>query len=95
MRSLLILASLALCVVSDKTKIDRKVVVQAFNPQRNSSNPNTPFQVGNGNFAFGADVTGLQTFYPFNTLSTWGWHNFSLPTTLGETEISGKASIKA
>jgi hypothetical protein len=36
-------------------------------------------QVGNGNFAFGADITGLQSIYPFNTLSSWGWHNSSLP----------------
>lgn len=36
-------------------------------------------QVGNGNFAFGADVTGLQTFQPFATLSSWGWKNDSFP----------------
>ena len=36
-------------------------------------------QVGNGNFAFGADITGLQTFQPFGTLSSWGWKNDSLP----------------
>lgn len=41
-------------------------------------------QLGNGNFAFGADITGLQTFLPFNTLSSWGWHNSSLPTTAGQ-----------
>lgn len=41
-------------------------------------------QVGNGNFAFGVDVTGLQTFYPFATLSSWGWHNFSLPNVTGQ-----------
>ncbi|KAG7439043.1 uncharacterized protein BT62DRAFT_998441, partial [Guyanagaster necrorhizus] len=36
-------------------------------------------QVGNGNFAFGADVTGLQTFQPFAIMSSWGWKNDSLP----------------
>lgn len=36
-------------------------------------------QISNGNFAFGADITGLQTLLPFNTLSSWGWHNSSLP----------------
>ncbi|KAJ8507782.1 hypothetical protein ONZ45_g9894 [Pleurotus djamor] len=40
-------------------------------------------QVGNGNFAFGADVTGLQTFKPFAIMSSWGWKNDSLP--LGKT----------
>ncbi len=60
--------------------IDRKAVVSQFNPIRYASSNSTPMQVGNGNFAFGADVTGVQTFLPFGTLSSWGWHNFSLPT---------------
>lgn len=34
----------------------------------------TPLLVGNGNFAFSVDVSGLQTFVPCNTLSNWGWH---------------------
>ncbi|KAI5862382.1 Six-hairpin glycosidase-like protein [Durotheca rogersii] len=67
--------------------IDRRRVVRSFNPHRNASSPTTPLQVGNGNFAFGVDVTGLQTFNPFATMSTWGWHNFSLPTTPGQTSV--------
>jgi len=35
-------------------------------------------QVGNGEIAFGIDVTGLQTFYG-NTMSQWGWHSYPLP----------------
>jgi hypothetical protein len=66
--------------------IDRKAVVQQFGPHRTASSNSTPLQVGNGNFAFGADVTGLQTFLPYNTLSTWAWHNSSLPTTPNQTE---------
>lgn len=38
-----------------------------------------PLQVGNGEFAFGMDITGLQTFAPFNTMSQWGWHSSPLP----------------
>lgn len=68
--------------------IDRRPIVQQSNPHRTASSNSTPFQVGNGNFAFGADVTGLQTFYPFNTLSTWCWHNSSLPSTRNQTEPS-------
>ncbi|PYI24013.1 hypothetical protein BO99DRAFT_322326 [Aspergillus violaceofuscus CBS 115571] len=45
-------------------------------------------QVGNGDFAFGADITGLQTLLPFNILSSWCWCNDSLPTTPGQTEPS-------
>lgn len=59
--------------------IDRRAIVSRFNPVRNASNPLTPMQVGNGDFAFGADVTGLQTFLPFAIMSTWGWKNDSFP----------------
>ena len=41
-----------------------------------ATDPRSPAQVGNGRFAFGMDITGLQTFVPFNTLSDWGWHSF-------------------
>ncbi|KAI5928276.1 Six-hairpin glycosidase-like protein [Camillea tinctor] len=68
-------------------EINRKRIVRSFNPRRNASSGTTPLQVGNGNFAFGVDVTGLQTFSPFATMSTWGWHNFSLPTTVGQTSV--------
>ncbi|KAI0142365.1 Six-hairpin glycosidase-like protein [Hypoxylon sp. NC0597] len=68
-------------------QINRRRVVRSFNPHRNASSKTTPLQVGNGNFAFGVDVTGLQTFSPFATMSTWGWHNFSLPTTKGQTSV--------
>ncbi|KAK0451403.1 Six-hairpin glycosidase-like protein [Desarmillaria tabescens] len=63
--------------------IDRHALVSRYNPTRNASSLTTPMQVGNGNFAFGADVTGLQTFQPFAIMSSWGWKNDSLPQ--GET----------
>ena len=65
-------------------QLDREKVVKRFNPKRNASSTTTPMQVGNGDFAFGADITGLQTFQPFNTMSSWGWHNDSLPNIPGE-----------
>ncbi|KAF9529462.1 Six-hairpin glycosidase-like protein [Crepidotus variabilis] len=68
------------------TRIDRESVVRRFNPSRNANSPTTPIQVGNGNFAFGADITGLQSILPWNTLSTWSWHNTSFPTTPGQTK---------
>lgn len=67
--------------------IDRHGLVSRFNPTRNASNPNTPMQVGNGFFAFGADVTGLQTFFPFAIMSDWGWKNDSLPTGMTPDDI--------
>ena len=42
--------------------------------------------VGNGEFAFTTDITGLQTFpdvykngVPLGTQSQWGWHSFANP----------------
>jgi hypothetical protein len=48
--------------------------------------PLSPLSLGNGEFAFTADVTGLQTFpreyesaMPLCTMSQWGWHTTPLP----------------
>ena len=60
-------------------RIDRRALVSRYNPVRTASSPSTPMQVGNGHFAFGADVTGLQTFLPFAIMSDWGWKNDSFP----------------
>ncbi|KAF2009606.1 hypothetical protein BU24DRAFT_455553 [Aaosphaeria arxii CBS 175.79] len=62
-------------------KIDRRHIVSKHNIVRTHliDNETTPLQVGNGNFAFNVDNTGMQTFLPFNTLSSWAWHNDSLP----------------
>jgi len=76
----------ALLLLASGRQIDRRQVVRCFNPQRNASSTSTPMQVGNGNFAFGVDVTGLQTFQSFGTLSSWGWHNISLPMTPGQSK---------
>ncbi|EKG20028.1 Six-hairpin glycosidase-like protein [Macrophomina phaseolina MS6] len=80
--SLLAAASMAVA-----TPINRSDVVRRFNPTRNgsASSYDTPMQVGNGDFAFGADITGLQTVLPWNILSSWCWHNSSLPTIAGQT----------
>ena len=60
-------------------KIDRRTVVERHKIITTATNPKSPAQVGNGEFAFGVDITGLQTFVPFNTLSHWSWHSFPLP----------------
>ncbi len=62
--------------------IDRRKLVQRHNPTFKNMDTLNVLTVGNGNFAFGADITGLQTFQndynrgiPLSTLSHWGWHN--------------------
>jgi hypothetical protein len=45
-----------------------------------------PIVLGNGNFAFNADGTGLQTVGG-NTMSHWCWHSFPLPPGVTKSEI--------
>src|SRR5207244_7268814 len=61
--------------------IDRAALVKRHNPVLRAIDPLSPLSVGNGEFAFTADVTGLQTFpdvyaqaLPLCTMSQWGWH---------------------
>lgn len=59
--------------------IDREAVVRRHTVVTDHTLGKSPAQVGNGRFAFGMDITGLQTFTAFNTLSDWGWHSCPLP----------------
>src|SRR5215471_2889347 len=65
--------------------IDRQALVARHNPRLHKLDPLSPLSLGNGEFAFTADVTGLQTFpeayrqIPLCTLSQWGWHSFPHP----------------
>ena len=61
--------------------IDRAALVARHNPVITKVDYDAPLTVGNGGFAFGADITGLQTFateyhrhgIPVETLSRWAW----------------------
>lgn len=64
-------------------KIDRYALVSRNNPHVTAIDTMASLTVGNGRFAFTADVTGLQTFpetyskgVPLGTMSDWGWHSF-------------------
>ena len=66
--------------------IDRHAVVSRHNIEVHSLDPMGAMAVGNGEFAFNFDVTGLQSFpeyyektMPIGILSTWGWHSFPNP----------------
>ena len=56
--------------------IDRHALVTRHNIEGN--NPEGRLTLGNGEFCFGVDATGLQTFGG-NSLAHWGWHSFPLP----------------
>jgi protein-glucosylgalactosylhydroxylysine glucosidase len=67
--------------------IDRHALVTRHNVEVTRFDPESPLTVGNGEFAFTVDVTGLQTFpeayeqtIPLGTLSQWGWHTAPNPS---------------
>lgn len=68
-----------LAVGAKQTPIDRRALVSRHTITTTKINAKSPAQVGNGEFAFGVDITGLQTFVPFNTMAQWSWHSFPLP----------------
>jgi protein-glucosylgalactosylhydroxylysine glucosidase len=76
------------------SKIDRRAVVARHNPTLHAIDPRSPLSVGNGEFAFTADPTGLQTFahlyddqMPLCTQSQWGWHTAPNPTGKGPSDL--------
>jgi protein-glucosylgalactosylhydroxylysine glucosidase len=69
--------------------IDRTSLVRRHNPVLTKVDPLSPLSLGNGTFAFTADVTGLQTLsreyenaMPLCTMSQWGWHSTLRPSNL-------------
>ncbi len=83
----LVIASLLVLVSAcGESPIDRKAVVDRHKIRTTATDPKSPAQVGNGEFAFGVDITGLQTFVPFNTMAQWSWHSFPLPEGMNEKE---------
>src|SRR5688572_9021480 len=81
---------LLLCVVfifqgnlNAQQKIDREAVVRRHTIKVNKIDSLSSLSVGNGNFAFTGDATGMQSFpeayakgVPLGTQSVWGWHSF-------------------
>ncbi len=67
------------------TPIDRHALVQRHHPVLRRADVLAPLSVGNGEFAFTADITGLQTFpeayrpVPLCTQAQWGWHTSPPP----------------
>jgi hypothetical protein len=67
-------------------RLHRQAIVSRHDPVLHDVDRRSPLSVGNGEFAFTADVTGLQSLanlyesvLPLCTLSQWGWHSFPAP----------------
>lgn len=71
------------CGSKQQEPIDREALLTRNNPQVTKFDSLASFSVGNGEFAFTVDASGLQTFpekyskgVPLGTQSQWGWHSF-------------------
>ncbi|MEW6128028.1 MAG: glycoside hydrolase family 65 [Acidobacteriota bacterium] len=84
--------------------INRFALVNRHQPSIRKLDPLSPLSLGNGEFAFTADITGLQSFpeayektMPLCMMAQWGWHTTPLPSDieakvlqLTEYEIPGR-----
>jgi len=93
-RGFLQLAGASLAAQPASNPIDRRSLVRRHNPIIAALDPRSPLSVGNGEFAFTADITGLQSLpqpyeagIPLCTQSQWGWHATPLPDDLGGTQL--------
>jgi hypothetical protein len=78
-------------------RIDRQTVVRRHNPLVQTLDPFSALSVGNGEFAFTADITGMQTFlepygkeFPLCTAAHWGWHTAPIPEGLRPQDLRYK-----
>ncbi|RKD92613.1 hypothetical protein [Mangrovibacterium diazotrophicum] len=91
------------CAEKPVAKIDRHALVTRNNVTVEGFDSLASLSVGNGNFAFTTDLTGLQTFYdeyengvPLGTQSNWGWHtnpnteNYQWSETLKYWDVQGR-----
>lgn len=74
------------CGDGKQSVIDREALVERNSPVVTAFDSLASLSVGNGEFAYTVDITGLQTFpdnyskgVPLGTQSQWGWHSFANP----------------
>jgi hypothetical protein len=106
-RRTVVVALLTLVLISTSVlsadRIDRRALVMRHRVVLDEPDPLTPLSVGNGEFAFNADITGLQTFSeyhqqgtPLCTQSQWGWHTqpnpegYKIADALEDYEVNGR-----
>jgi len=83
MKNCCVILALFSGVHSSGQVINREAVVKRHNVHVNKIDSLSSLSVGNGNFAFTVDATGMQSFpdsygngVPLGTQSVWGWHSF-------------------
>jgi hypothetical protein len=104
MRKITILLSLTLILfgisLKASDKINRLKLVTRHNIEISEIDRMNPLTVGNGEFAYTADITGLQTFpeyyedgIPLGTQSQWGWHSFPNPSNYSSNDAIKKFKV--
>lgn len=99
----LIVSSLFYVSCDQNVNIDRHALVTRHNIENSVADSLSSLSVGNGEFAFTVDLTGLQTFPEFyskgismGTMSNWGWHtgenpqNYKLSDVYKTYEVHGR-----
>jgi hypothetical protein len=76
---------------SGSALIDRHALVTRHNIVWNDLKGQIP--LGNGEFCFNVDATGLQTFCG-NTMAHWGWHSFPLPEGVTPDQVPSTGSFQ-
>ena len=85
---LFLAAQIAAAGATAAAPIDRQAVVARHAPHLTAIDPLAPLTIGNGRFAFTADVTGMQTLpdlyhaqgIPLETQARWSWHEDPNPS---------------
>ena len=92
-------AVLLFAAAASAQPIDRHALVTRHNVELTKVEPHAPLMIGNGDIAFTADITGLQTFpeqysamAPLLTMAQWAWHSF--PNPQGWSEEDGLVQVQ-
>jgi len=82
------------CDKNKETSIDRYALVSRHDVIISGADTLNSLTVGNGDFAFTVDITGLQSFpekylkgVPLGTLSNWGWHSYPNPEAYSQQQV--------
>ena len=83
-------AELFIFSTANAKSIDRQAVAE-----RHAITDGANFEIplGNGEFCFNVDATGLQTFRG-NTMAHWGWHSFPLPEGFTAADVPETATFQ-
>ena len=102
-KSIYFLAALVipcLCSCDSESPIDRYNMVARHNIENSVIDSLSSLSVGNGEFAYTVDFTGLQTFPEFysrgislGTMSNWGWHSDKNPENFSLSDVYKKYSV--